>query len=390
MNTSIVIASYNSGTALRACLLALNHQVLKAGDSFDVLVVNDGSSDDTAEVVASTSTAYPRQYFFIERTADSCVSKARNHGASHATGDVIIFLDPDQIVTPDFVASHIRRHELGGTIAVIGMRTRLKTGEVDVGLLGERFDLRALPPIAALDVRFRAVSRYSENAGDYSGAWHLFFSCNVSVPTWAFRQVGGFDGAFTGWGLEDCELGYKLDALGIPLVFLLDEISFDVWHPRPFDRARYERWLANLEYFKTKHPSERVGCQEAFGRSLNPDIVRRPWVESYSSFEDSLRQLEQRTPPSNGMVVIKLQREWERADVESICEDFAGKSVVVLDYCGAPSTSVHVQLAARQRNLRYFAVTKTYSASYEPLKAGLEMVEQLRSRHAELLELSDI
>ena len=389
MNISIVIATYNSATALRACLLALNHQVLERGDTFDVLVVNDGSSDHTAEVVGSAVTSYRLSYFFIERTADSCVSKARNRGASHATGDIIIFLDPDQIVAPGFVASHIQRHRLGGNIAIIGMRTRLKEGEVDVDLLRERFDLAALPPIAAVDIRFRAISRYSENAGDYSGAWHLFFSCNISVPAAAFRAVGGFDGAFSGWGLEDCELGYKLDASGVPLVFLLDEISFDVWHPRPFDRARYERWLANFNYFKAKHPTYKAGCQDVFAGCLNPDGLRTPWVEAYSKFEDALRRIERRAPLHDGLVIVKLKREWEPADVESILDEFRDKVLVVLDYCGAPVTSVSVQRSARKRNLRYFSVTKEYSVSYKPLEIGWKMIESLERQNSELIELSD-
>ena len=198
---SVVVISYNARDFLACSLAALNHQQLLSGDSFEVIVVDDGSNDGTSEMVEGKSWSNRLRLVRLPRDGRSSRGRARNAGARAASGKVLIFLDGDQLPAPAFVADHIALHRCGSDLAVMGLRTRL-AGPVHADLLRDGFDLSLLPQRQAGDGRLAVVGQYSENMGDMAVAWHLFYSCNVSLRTDSFRSIGGFDEDFTGWDLR--------------------------------------------------------------------------------------------------------------------------------------------------------------------------------------------
>lgn len=89
---SVIIPAYNSGPFLRACLESVLQQTRPA---LEVIVVNDGSADDTAAVAAS----YGERIRFVDQP-NGGVSRARNRGVDLARGDFFAFLDADDVWLP--------------------------------------------------------------------------------------------------------------------------------------------------------------------------------------------------------------------------------------------------------------------------------------------------
>ncbi|NOH01796.1 MAG: glycosyltransferase family 2 protein [Chloroflexi bacterium] len=106
MEASVIIPTYNRAGKLRRCLQALAGQTHPAAD-FEVLVVVDGSTDDTLEMLAALQTPF-RLRVIPQSNAGQCA--ALNRGAAEAHGRICIFLDDDITVTPRFLEEHLRPH----------------------------------------------------------------------------------------------------------------------------------------------------------------------------------------------------------------------------------------------------------------------------------------
>jgi len=108
VDASVVIPTYNRAETLKLTLSSLTRQSYPR-DRFEVLVVDDRSSDHTPKVVASFCGSVRIRYFY-QRDEGYRLSRARNIGIENAHGEVVIFLDSDIMVSPDYVAEHIVSH----------------------------------------------------------------------------------------------------------------------------------------------------------------------------------------------------------------------------------------------------------------------------------------
>lgn len=114
---SLVIPVYNADKTILLLLESVASQSLSA-ELFEVILVDDGSTDGTVDIVNS----YPQILLFSQHNRGP--GAARNLGTLHASGSVIVYVDADCILPPDFLLSHLRFHEdhpeidgLGGGVA---------------------------------------------------------------------------------------------------------------------------------------------------------------------------------------------------------------------------------------------------------------------------------
>jgi GT2 family glycosyltransferase len=104
MLVSIIISTHNRASALDPTLQALSRQSQAASD-YEVLVVDDGSTDDTPEVLRSISVPFTLRTYRVPKNRG--VSAGRNVGLRNASGTYLIILSDDVLVPPDFVEAHI-------------------------------------------------------------------------------------------------------------------------------------------------------------------------------------------------------------------------------------------------------------------------------------------
>jgi glycosyltransferase involved in cell wall biosynthesis len=250
MRLSIVIATKDRAGYLARALASLEEQT--GAPSFEVIVVDNGSSDDTKGVAERQSVrgVYPLQYV---HEPEPNRGKARNRGVAVAGGYIVLFMDDDVRVPQGFLAAHEAAHSTSNLVV---------NGPI-LNVAG--YDDAPKPSYA-----------------NYSRAF--LCTCNVSIPKHAIDAVGGFDEAFRLYGWEDTELGVRLREAGMRWKFAWDAY---LWHIKPptdntlevetqkaMERARMAR------HFLNKAPSPRVRMATGAntinllrGRFLLPDSL---------------------------------------------------------------------------------------------------------------------
>lgn len=202
MRATIQLCTYNRAHLLERVLDACFEQTVPA-DSYEVVLVNDGSKDATAEVIARAQARATCRFEVINQP-NSGLAKGRNAGIARASGERLMFIDDDVLPVPNFVEEHLRSHDAHPKAIVRG-------GAINV----ESFD--DLPPA------IWSIRHYSGN---------FFWTTNVSVPLVTIRAVGGFNESFSEYGWEDIDVGLRLRFGGVKAVFNPRALVYH-WKPRP-------------------------------------------------------------------------------------------------------------------------------------------------------------
>ncbi len=194
---SVIVPMYNAASMIRRCLEPLLG-MLDRGEIKEIIVVNDGSTDQSAEVVASI----PRVQL-IRTPAQSGPGAARNLGAELASGSHLWFVDSDVIVTPE--SARVIRSALceTGAGAVFGC---YDDHPAALNFLSQYKNL---------------VHRYYHARGKEDAS--TFWAGCGAVERGLFRELGGFDAQRYRYpSIEDIELGYRIVDAGRRIVLRSD------------------------------------------------------------------------------------------------------------------------------------------------------------------------
>lgn len=101
---SVLVPAYNAAAHIEACLRSVLRQLGDGDRGFEVLVLDDASTDDTRERVATVASSHPGQVRLIPQTTNAGISAARNRLLAEARGHYLWFLDADDLVLPGAVA----------------------------------------------------------------------------------------------------------------------------------------------------------------------------------------------------------------------------------------------------------------------------------------------
>ncbi|MUG48107.1 glycosyltransferase family 2 protein [Paenibacillus woosongensis] len=353
MKASIIMPTYNNVELIIPCLITLNHQVLEEGDSFEVIVVDDGSNDGTGEAIHELILKYALKYFYIDRSLASSRAAARNLGLTEADGEVIIFLDGDHLVPPHFIQEHLRYHRERDDLVVIGFRNYLTSNDFDVESLKTEFREDLLPEQLPAD-RLLAIDAFSEKMSNLETVWYFFFTCNASVRRKNMQEAGLFHEGFKGWGLEDCELAYRLYQQGLTFVYAKNALIYHMYHPSEYDENRYQNWLRNLHTFQELHPSVDVQLLQLLKLFFNPEI-RLFWFDSYLRFEYAVRAAHGNLPYKGPVSVYTVHSPLDDASLNELIREADERVVFVIDESGDFRTSLSLLCAASRFDLMYYA-----------------------------------
>lgn len=279
---SVVIPTYNRHDMLRAALEHLSRQRLPASE-FEVIVADDGSSDDTRAVAESFSGRLRTKYHFQEDRGFRA-SAARNAGARLASAPLLVFLDTGPLPGPDFLASHLAAHR-DETVsrAVIGYVYGYNP-EKDMSWLSKV--IRRLGPEETVaqysddpkfrDIRHGQMEKVDFDLGRRLAPWQLFFTNNCSIRRGEFWAAGGFHEGFDGWGAEDLELGYKLFKRGLRFEFAPDAWVVDVPHEREMHSLR-DQFARQMGHFLALHREPLI----EIGWALTAKHLLWSWEDDY-------------------------------------------------------------------------------------------------------------
>ena len=249
---SVVICAYNSEATLDECL---RHTCALDYPSLEVIVVDDGSTDRTVDIVLG----HPRVQ--LVSIVHSGLSVARNEGLAHATGELIAYLDSDAYPTPDWPY-----------FLVLGLDSSMVAG---VG--GPN-----LPPLSDA----RGAHQVARAPG---GPVHVLVSddraehvpgCNMAFWKKTLTEVGGFDPIYTAAG-DDVDLCWKVLDRGYDIAFHPAAL---VWHHRRAGLAAYlrqQRGYGRAEALvEARHPNRftPAGTARWRGRiynSFSPSFTRQ-------------------------------------------------------------------------------------------------------------------
>jgi len=192
--------------------------------------VDDGSTDETPEVVAAAGRG-PARVRSVRFDRNRGRSAARNAGIRAAEAPLIVFVDSDVLVRPDFLQQHMAIHRSANRPVV---------GRGPVVLIPEP-EIPARPPIIGMS------PAYIDTA-------------NASVMRQALIDAGLFDEGFPAYGWEDFELGLRLKARGLPRAYSSAAVAFHVQPHLTTDSfghylAKEEDRARTALYLLRKHPS---------------------------------------------------------------------------------------------------------------------------------------
>jgi glycosyltransferase involved in cell wall biosynthesis len=258
---SVVIPTYNRVELLRHTLESLTKQRLPLG-SFEVLVVDDGSSDTTAAMVDGYRQRLNLRYFFQPDEGWRSAA-ARNVGIAQAEAEVIVFIDSGVLAHSGFLEAHLASHRASaGPLAVIGyvygMNGDNEAAERIIATVDVNDPDASIARMHArcmhLDVREEFYERYGDDFAGLPAPWPMFWAANVSVRTDRLRAVGAFDESFDRWGGEDIDLGYRLHRAGT--TFVLNRRASSIHYPHHKniehnDRCARENYLRMVKKYDT-------------------------------------------------------------------------------------------------------------------------------------------
>jgi len=240
---SAIVCTYNRAGLLGRALGGLCGQTLDA-EQFEVIVVDDGSTDETRPVVQRFAGILPLRYVY---QANSGISAAKNHGLMVSRAPIVAFLDDDDVLASDCLEQHCASHREfpESTYAVLGY-TRLAP------------EVARSPLMHFVTEVGKHLFAYSDlqqgDVLDFTYFWGGRSSCKRAL----LMEFGVFDPVFR-FGCEDIELGYRLSREGLKVVYnakamstMIRAIDFDGFCRRSYLQGR-SNWV-----FAEKHPERTV------------------------------------------------------------------------------------------------------------------------------------
>lgn len=255
------MATYNRAETLEETIRHLAEQDLDPA-SFEVIIVDDGSSDNTREVVESWMRIAPFRSRYLSHSNHG-PGYTQNRGLELAEASLVLLMADDILMSPGALSAHVRMHECHpeAEVAVLGRVLQ------SPGLDGSVF-LRIWDPF-----RFREMAHSTELP------YYRFWACNISVKLdflkehGMFREQRGRGGAAAH---EDSALGYCLSGSGLRILYCPEALGF-------------HHHVVSLE----------TACRRAYEQGLNfpdfrayvgqPEIAVAYHVLAWSTLIDHLR-----------------------------------------------------------------------------------------------------
>lgn len=278
---SVVIPAFNNGTYVANTLRHLQAQTFSK-DDYEVIVVDDGSSDSTSEQLLAVAQElslclriiyYPRLKPRAMGDSQFRAGLARNLGVKAARGDLLVFLDSDIIVPPTFLETTVRLHERPRLVQWRRdyLSQQVNSSNICYGEVEPERDC-FIPEGGYWHGFYEKAARETWMA--QADRWKYVCTYALSLPRDLFCRSGWFRKTYCFYGFEDTDLGYRLDQKNVELHFH-DEPVYHLFHET--GRSEYKN------SFMMRQNLLKNTAKIFYHNNLAPDIYRvfkyllKPW-----------------------------------------------------------------------------------------------------------------
>jgi glycosyltransferase involved in cell wall biosynthesis len=226
---SIIIPTFNSAKVLQKCLESLINQTID-GETYEVIVVDDGSTDETKEVVAR----YPVKYIYQQNRGPAA---ARNNGVRQAAGEIVLFTDADCEPQPNWIEEMIKPMN---DDQVVGVKGTYKTRQKEL-----------IARLVQIEYEHKYERMKKFKYIDFIDTYAAGYLKDV------FLKYEGFDERYPKASVEDQEFSFRLSHDGYKMVFNPDAIVYHRHSARLWDYLRKKYKIAFWKAFLLKrHPGK--------------------------------------------------------------------------------------------------------------------------------------
>lgn len=259
---SVIIPTFNRSSFLYSALLLLLNQQTGGNLQYEILLIDSGS-DDTDKVVDFFRSQKPGIITYCRMKNCRNRSLLCNTGAALSRYDVLIFLDNDILVPPDFIRTHYDRQQETEHLVLLGRRRSLTAFNIcDIGEEALRTDFTLLEKLPWYEDG-RMYKPFGEQP------WRYVYSHSMSLHADDFFKAGKFNNDFGEHrGFEDLELGFNLMNAGCSFEFLKELCTY---HQPQSNQSNAE-------------PDEQSPNQQMFVR-LHNCFAAELYVGLYSQFD---------------------------------------------------------------------------------------------------------
>ncbi|MDR3681140.1 MAG: glycosyltransferase [Flavipsychrobacter sp.] len=217
MTASVIVPSYNGAKKLPNLLAALEQQTI---NNFEVIIVSDGSVDNTAAIV--NDGGWKLNLKLIEQQ-NKGRSATRNRGAAVATSDLLIFFDDDMRPWPACIEEHVKHHQqYPHSIVTGGLQEEVTENATELFKYKAFLSDKWLSPLKGVGSKALAKDQV------------FVTTANFSIAKKDFNILKGFDERLT--DAEDYEFAVRAVKHGLPLFFRNDAFA---WHDDVITTASY-------------------------------------------------------------------------------------------------------------------------------------------------------
>jgi glycosyltransferase involved in cell wall biosynthesis len=238
---SVVIPTKNRCALLAEAIERIESQTVPR-EQYEVIVIDNDSTDDTRMLLEQKARLYPNLKHGMQEKPGAAAT--RNSGLRLASGELILFIDDDVQAERTLIQAHLDCHARNPNASVIGVVNMPWDDTTDPFLRYLR-DHRILNP-------------YTPSKGPIDFSY--YHTGNVSTPTQTLLNVGGFNESFSVYGMEDIELGYRLQKSGCRMVFAAEA------------RAVHYRFPGYRDFVER---SEQAGYSLGYLIHLHPELKKR-------------------------------------------------------------------------------------------------------------------
>ncbi|BCP52232.1 hypothetical protein K32_08490 [Kaistia sp. 32K] len=239
LEISAILPTYNRAHYLPLVLDALSKQTLPR-DQFEIIVVNDGSTDNTLEVLASHGQDLPLKVFTLRHCG---IATAKNVGIFASSAPIVVFLDDDDVLHPDALRTHLLAHQ-----------SHPNPNQAVLGYTSLAPEVSSSPVMDYVVNKAGSLFCYSGLSSSNTYGWREFWGGRSSCKRAFLLEHAMFTPEFR-FGYEDIECGWRLDRHGLEVFYepaahstMVRAITFDGF----CDRS-YRQGLAARHFYRL-HP----------------------------------------------------------------------------------------------------------------------------------------